>query len=402
MNAPLADVRVVEIASFVAAPAAGALLADLGAEVIKVEVPGGETLRHARPKLLGWQSEFSEAPQFHMDNRGKRSLVLDLRKPEAREALLRVIDSADVVLTNMLPGRLTKYGLDPESLRERRPELVVASLTGYGKKGAEADTPAFDYAAYWARTGMMDLMREPDAPPAWLRPGVGDHAAALALTTGILSALRVRDRTGQGQLVDVNLMHIGFYVQGNDAAPTLATGTGPLHHDRNKPRNPLWSHYPTRDDRWVFLVMIESDRYWPALCRAIGKPELETDERFDGARARYRNSETLAQILRDTFLSRSLAEWEKELLGHTIIWSPVRTLAEAVQDPEARANGVFAEVEHPTAGTFETVAPPLQLSGHAMPGDRPAPELGADGADVLCEAGLSEAEIAAALETSSG
>ncbi|MCP5057834.1 MAG: CoA transferase [bacterium] len=402
MSAPLADVRVVEIASFVAAPAAGALLADLGAEVIKVEVPGGETLRHSRPKLLGWQSDFPEAPQFHMDNRGKRSLVLDLRKPEARDALLRVIDSADVVLTNMLPGRLAKYGLDPKSLRERRPELVVASLTGYGPKGDEADTPAFDYAAYWARTGLMDLMREPDAPPAWLRPGVGDHAAALALSTGILSALRVRDQSGHGQTVDVNLMHIGFYIQGNDAAPTLATGTGPRHHDRNKPRNPLWSHYPTADDRWVFLVMIESDRYWPALCRTIGRPELEADERFDGARARYRNSEALATILRETFLSRSLAEWEKELSGHAIIWSPVRSLAEAVQDPQARANGVFAEVEHPTAGRFETIAPPIGFSDHAMPGDRPAPELGADGADVLREAGLSEAEIAAALETKAG
>ncbi len=402
MQAPLSGVRVVEIASFVAAPAAGALLADLGAEVIKVEVPGGETLRHSRPKLLGWKSDFPDAPQFHMDNRGKRSLALDLRRAEAREALLRVIDGADVVLTNMLPGRLEKYGLDPEQLRARRPELVVATLTGYGREGEEADTPSFDYAAYWARTGLMDLMREPDAAPAWQRPGVGDHAASLALTTGILSALRMRDREGGGQVVDVNLMHIGFYVQGNDAAPTLTTGDNPPPHDRRRPRNPLWNHYPTADGRWLFLVMIESDRYWPALCRAIGKPDLEADERFDGAVGRYRNSEALSAILADVFSSRSLAEWERTLGGEPVIWAPVRTLAEAVHDPQARANGVFARVDHPRTGPFETVAPPLRLSAHAMEGERPAPELGADGADVLRAAGLSEAEIASALESDDG
>ncbi len=396
-RAPLAGVRVTEIASFVAAPAAGALLADLGAEVIKVEVEGGETLRHSRPKLLGWKSDFGEAPQFHMDNRGKRSLVLDLRRDEARGALQRVIDGSDVVLTNMLPGRLAKYGLDAESLRAQRPELIVAGLTGYGREGDEADTPSFDYAAYWARTGLMDLMREPDAPPAWLRPGVGDHAAALALSTGILSALRMRDAGAGGQVVDVNLLHVGFYVQGNDAAPTLTTGDGPVPHDRRRPRNPLWNHYPTADERWLFLVMIESDRYWPALCTALGREELRTDERFHDARARYRQSAELSEILSACFQDRTLAEWEAHLAGHPLIWAPVRTLAEAIRDPQAATNGVFAELEHPRAGPFGTVTAPLRLSAHPTPGTALAPELGADGEAILREAGLSEEEIQSAL-----
>jgi crotonobetainyl-CoA:carnitine CoA-transferase CaiB-like acyl-CoA transferase len=190
VTAPLEGVRVVEVASFVAAPAAGALLADLGAEVIKVEIPAGEIYRHSIPRRMGYQSEFPEAPQFQMDNRGKRSLALDLGRPAARSALDRVLDRADVLLTNLLPSRLVRYALDSASLRRERPALVVANLTGYGTEGPEADRPGFDYAAYWARTGFMDQLREPDAPPAFLRGGVGDHAASLALCTGSWATTR--------------------------------------------------------------------------------------------------------------------------------------------------------------------------------------------------------------------
>ena len=277
MTAALTGIRVVEIASFVAAPAAGALLADLGAEVIKVEVPGGEIYRRTRPRMLGYRGDFELAPHFEMDNRGKRSLVLDLSRDDARRALAAVIDRCDVVLTNMLPARRKKYGLDAATLRARKPDLICAALSGYGPQGPDKDTPAFDYAAYWARTGLMHQLREPDSPPAWQRPGIGDHAASLALCTGILSALRVRDASGEGQDIDVSLMHVGYYIQGNDTAMTLVTDETPPMHDRRNPRNALWNHYRTADDRWLFLVMIESDRYWSALCHAIDRPELLED-----------------------------------------------------------------------------------------------------------------------------
>ena len=209
-----------------------------------------------------------------MDNRGKRSVALDLALPQAVEALRRLVDRADVLLTNMLPARLARFELDPAELRARRPELIVARLSGFGPVGPEADAPAFDYSSYWARTGFMDMLHEPDAPPAFQRPGMGDHTASLALVTGILAALRQRDRGegGQrvGQVIDVSLQHIGFYVIGNDTAMTLVTGQTPPRHDRRAARNPLWNHYPTRDGRWLFLVMIESDRYWPELTRALG------------------------------------------------------------------------------------------------------------------------------------
>jgi crotonobetainyl-CoA:carnitine CoA-transferase CaiB-like acyl-CoA transferase len=396
MHAPLAGIRVVEVATFVAAPSAGALLADLGADVIKLEVPEGELVRHTRPRMLGFDSRFDGAPPFEMDNRGKRSLTLDLKRPESLDALHRVIDGADVLLTNMLPGRRKRFGIDDESLLARLPRLIYASLTGYGTRGAEADTPSFDYAAFWARTGFMDLTRAPGATPAFLRPGTGDHAAGLSLVCGILSALRVRDQTGRGQVVDVSLLQLGFYIQGNDLAQTLVTGQSPPPHDRSAPRNPLWNLYATAGDRWLMLVMIDSQKYWRDFCTVLGRPELCDDERFVGPVERYRNSGALVAILDAAFAERTLPEWEEYLEGKPIIWSPMKEMAETLNDPQAREMGYFETVDHPRLGSFETVGPPFQLSDAEVIGNRPAPDLGADTRAVLNEAGLSDAEIEAA------
>jgi crotonobetainyl-CoA:carnitine CoA-transferase CaiB-like acyl-CoA transferase len=392
--APLEGIRVVEVASFVAAPSAGALLADLGAEVIKVEIPEGELYRHTRPRMNGFDCDVDLSPAFEMDNRGKRSLALDLTRPEARAALLRVIDRADVVLTNLLPVRQRRFGLDPAALRARRPALIHATLNGYGPSGDEADRPAFDYTAYWARTGMMDLMRAPDAVPAFLRPGVGDHAAGMSLVAGILAALRVRDRTGQGQAIDVSLLQIGLYIQGNDLAQALVAGESPPMHERREPRNPLWNLYPTSDSRWLMLVMVDSIRYWPAVCRALGREDLIADPRFAGPVERFKNARELVAILDEIFRGRTLAEWEQALEKAGLIWSAVRRMHEVADDPQARAMGYLPLVDHPRVGRLRTVGPPFRLSDFAMPADRPAPELGADSAAVLREAGLSDDEVA--------
>jgi len=394
MTAPLAGIRVIELASFVAAPAAGALLADLGAEVIKVEVPWGEIYCHSLPRYAGFDSDFGLAPHFQMDNRGKRSVALDLALPQAVEALQRLVDRADVLLTNVLPSRLAKFGLDPATLQAKRPELIVARLSGYGPEGPEADSPAFDYSTYWARTGFMDMLHEPDAPPAFQRPGMGDHSASLALVVGVLSALRQRERGEAGQVIDVALQHIGFYIIGNDAATTLVTGQTPPRHDRRAARNPLWNHYPTQDGRWIFLVMIESDRYWPEFTRAVGLESLRDDARFKGAVERYRNSAELIRILDAQFTSKPLPEWKQQLAKHRLIWAPVLTLAEAVEDPQAEAFGSFPTVQHPTEGPFRTVGPPLRMSGCALAGTAPAPALGADTEAALREAGVPEDDIA--------
>jgi len=399
--APLEGIKVVEIASFVAVPAAGALLADMGAEVIKVEVPWGEIYRHWTPRFARFDHDFPAGPPFQMDNRGKRSLALDLALPQAAEALARVIETADVVITNVLPARLEKYGLDPDTLRANRPELIVARLSGYGPEGDRANDPAFDYTAFWALSGLMDHLHDLDSPPGWMRPGVGDHSAAMAMTTGILAALRMRDAGGEGQVVDVALQQIGYYINGNDAANSLATGETPPRHDRKAPRNPLWNHYECQDGRWLFLVMIDSDRYWPAFAKAVGRPELADDDRFATGLARFQNARNLVELLDAHFVTRPLAQWFEPLNSERLIWAPVRTLAEAVRDENAAKAGMFATVEHPEYGTFKTVAPPFKMSGHEMIGDNPAPLLAADTAEVLADAGIDDETIALLLASAS-
>lgn len=395
MQAPLAGVRVVEIAHYVAVPAAGALLADLGADVIKVELPPkGELYRRGRPKYSGYASEFPEGPGFHLDNRGKRSLLLDLTDAEARSALLRLIDTADVVTTNLLPGRRAKFGLDHASLLARKPSLIVAAVSGYGGGGEEADRPAFDYAAYWARAGMMDLMRDEGLPPSMLRPGVGDHAAASNLVVAILAALRMRDATGQGRYVEVSLLQTGLFILGCDAAMALVTREPVERHDRKTAMNPLWNTYPVAGDRWILLVMVDPTLYWPRLCAAIERPDLVEDPRFAEPFVRAQHAAALITELEGEFARRTLGEWRPLLDAAGLIWSPVQRLEEVLDDPQARAMGYFRTLEHGSHGPFETLAPPFSIEGVPLGATHVCSDVDADAEAILREAGLDPSEIA--------
>ncbi len=394
----LSDLRVVEVASFVAVPAAGAMLADLGANVVKVEVPNGEIYRKGRPAFQGFDSDFPESPAFQMDNRGKRSVALDLRRADVREALLRVIDDADVMITNLLPERRRKYGLDHETLLARKPSLVIGGISGYGLGGPRENEPAFDYTAYWARGGLMDLIRDEGVPPSMQRPGIGDHAAASNLVVGVLAALRERERTGKGTYVDVSLRNTALHILGNDAANSLVTGQAPKRHDRKAPTNPLWNTYPVAgEDRWLMLCMIEPDRYWDTFCRAIGREDLLADERFADGWARTANAAELVTELETTFVKRTLEEWEKVLGEARLIWAPVKRIDEVPNDPSAREHGYFHELEHAEAGRFETITCPIRIDGHDLRRPAAASPLGADTRAVLAEAGLGESEIDALL-----
>jgi crotonobetainyl-CoA:carnitine CoA-transferase CaiB-like acyl-CoA transferase len=395
MKAPLEGVRVVEIAHYVAVPAAGSLLADLGADVIKIEVPPrGEIYRRSRPAYAGFASDFPEGPAFHLDNRGKRSLMLDLTHPEARSALLRVIDTVDVVTTNLLPARRVKYGLDHETLLARKPSLVVAGINGYGHGGAEIDRPAFDYAAFWARSGMMDLMRDEGVPPSMLRPGVGDHAAASNLVIAILAALRMRDATGEGRYVEVSLLQTGLYILGCDLAMALVARE-PLHrHDRKACPNALWNSYEVAGGRWIMLVMIDPTVYWPRLCQALERPDLRDDPRFAEPFTRAANGAALVAELEQEFGKRTLDEWRARLDAAGLIWSPVHRLDEVLDDPQARAMGYFEPLEHREAGRFESLAPPFRIEGMKLGSRQACPDADTDGEAVLREAGLDESEIA--------
>ena len=394
MSLPLAGVRVVEIANYVAVPAAGALLADLGADVVKIETPPrGELYRRSRPRYAGYACDFDENPPFHMDNRGKRSLMLDLGRAEAREAVLRLADRAEIVITNLLPARRKKYGVDHASLLARVPRLIVGAINGYGGAGEEADRPAFDYAAYWARTGMMDVMHDEGVAPSLQRPAVGDHAAGVNLVCGILAAMRLRDADGRGRYVEVSLLQTGLHILGTDIANALVTREPAKRHDRRAPGNPLWNSYPTGDGRWLLLVMVDPEPYWPKLCRALERPDLATDERFADGFQRLAHSADLVRELEAIFARRTLAEWRPILDAAGLIWSPVQRVDEAIADPQVRAMGYIHEIEHATEGRFETVGPPFRIEGETLGARRAASPLHADAVAVLREAGLSDLEI---------
>lgn len=393
MALPLDGIRAVEVANYVAVPAAGAILADLGARVIKVEPPPrGEMLRRSKPRYAGYVSEFPEGPAFHMENRGKDSLLVDLTRPEAREVLLRLIDTADIFLTNLLPSRRRRFGLDAETLHGRRPELIFAALNGYGSRGEQADWPAFDYTAYWARTGMMDLMRDEGSEPAMQRPGIGDHAAASNLVCGILAALRMRDRDGRGRSVEVSLLQTGLHVLGNDLAVALVTGEPVRRHDPRHPPNPLWNRYRTGDDRWLLLVMIEPDRYFERVFRAIGRDDVAGDPRYREPFERMAHAEELARILSETFATRSLEEWAPRLDAAGVIWAPMARIEDAIRDPQARANGYFHTLEHPDAGRFETLGAPFRIDGVPIGPRRAIGPPGARAREILAEAGIDPSE----------
>jgi crotonobetainyl-CoA:carnitine CoA-transferase CaiB-like acyl-CoA transferase len=328
-----------------------------------------------------------------MDNRGKRCLALDLEQPAVQAAIQRLLGRADVFITNLLPRRRRRYGVDHETLLARWPSLVVAAISGYGLGGEESERAAFDYTAYWARSGMMDLMRDEGAPPSLLRPGVGDHAAASNLVCAILAALRLRERDGRGRYVESSLLQTGFHALGADLATALVTREPVRRHDRRTAPNPLWNSYPVAGGRWLLLIMIEADRYWPALCRALEAPDLAADPRFADGFARMRHAAELVAELERRFAAQPLEAWASRLDEAGLIWAPMQSVLEAIDDKQARAMGYVQRLEH-SSGPFESVGPPFRIQGTALGNGRAASPVNADLHAVFAEVGLGDAEIA--------
>ena len=395
MTAPLTGIRVLEVANWLAAPAAGALLADLGADVIKVEPPGGDVFREFLLRSMGYTHDFATNYAFQLDNRGKRSVTVALDQPGGPELVRRLAARSDVFLTNLIQQRRLRYGLSWEDVSAVSPRVVYASFSGYGTRGPDENRPGFDYAAFWARSGLMGLLGEPPSPPPLCRGGQGDHTTALNILAAVLAALRLRDQTNQAQHVEVTLQGTGMWTLGSDLQAALIAREQPKRHERARPANPIWNSYQAGCGAWILLVMPQPDPvYWPRFCEMIGRPEWATDPRYRTLHGRRQHTLELTREIEARFAAHDLAHWAARLDQYGLIWAPVASLTDVIDDPQAREMGWFTTLEHPTLGRFETLDTPFKLYGADVGARGPAPEAGEHTFDVLAELGVSDEELA--------
>ena len=383
MAGPLQGFRVVELGVWVAGPAAAGILGDWGAEVVKIEPPTGDPLRGMSNP--GRRRDVN--PPFELDNRGKRSIALDLTKPEAREVAYRLVERADVFVTNLIPGAVERLGMTYETLSKVNPKLVYGRITGYGPAGKDRDRPSFDAAAYWSRSGIMATLQEASADPTIPRGGFGDHPTAVSAVAGICAALLSRERTGKGQLVDASLYRAGAYALSWDINMMLRVGAIFPQIGRRQVNNPLINPYRAGDGRWFYLANLQADRYWPGFCRAIGREDLLADPRFADLRTRRENAAELIRILDEVFAGRSRAEWGAAFDREGVVWAEVQTIDEVIADPQAEAAGLFVEVPDGTGGTVRMVAPPASFAETPSEYRGLAPEAGAHTEEILLELG---------------
>jgi len=385
MPGPLAGIRVVELGFWVAGPSAAGVLADWGAEVVKIEPRDGDPFRALFLSATGEPAPLN--PPFELDNRGKRSIVLDFAHADAREIAARLVARADVFVTNLRAEPLARAGLDWPTLGARHPRLVYAHVTGYGDTGPECHRPAYDIGAFWARAGIAAALTPPGTDPPYQRGAFGDHTAGITAAGGVAAALLARERTGRGQLVSTSLLRLGVFVLGWDTNTTLRLGVPARPMTRTKTPNPLISCYRAGDGRWLWLLGLQGDRHWPDLLRAIGREEWRDDPRFATMAARRANCAGLVALLDEIFARRPLAEWGEVLDRAGMWWAPVQTTEEVVADPQAAAAGAFVDVPLPDGSTARMVASPVDFSDTRWAPTGTAPELGQHTEEILLELG---------------
>ncbi len=382
MAGPLEGVNVIELGVWVAAPAAGGILADWGADVVKIEPPAGDPAR-MWGRLLGMEPGVN--PPFEMDNRSKRSVVLDLGTDEGRQIAIELLSSADAFVTNVRPAALQRLGLDFEVLAARNPRLVYGLLTGYGMTGPETNRPAYDVAAFWARAGLADLLTRTGDTPPFQRGGMGDHSAGVTLAAAVCAALVARDRTGTGQLVSTSLYRQGTYTVSFDLNTLLMSGHSIAIGQRETMGNPCMNNYATAEGRRFWIVGLESERHWPALCRAVGRPDWLTDPRFARARNRAVNATELIAELDQIFATKTLAEWAPIFEAEPdFFWSPINSLEDVLGDDQFHAAGGVVYVPDGD-GTVPMVASPADFHGTPAAPRSLAPRLGEHTGEVLAE-----------------
>lgn len=392
MPGPLEGVKVVELGVWVAGPAAAGVMADWGADVVKIEPMSGDP---ARSFQFMYGGNPPDNPVFELDNRNKRGIAIDITTEAGRDAAYRLIDEADVFVTNVRAAALQRSGFDYATLGPRNPQLIYGLITGYGLTGPDADRPGFDISAFWARTGMAHMMTPPGNTIPTLRGGMGDHSTGVTFAGAISAALFSRERTGKGQMVTSSLLRQGVYTIGFDLNMVLSWGRHPPINNRFEARNPSVNTYQSSDGKWFFVVGVEGDRHWAPLARVVGKPELIDDPRFNSIRHRAINFEELRQILDVSFAERTMDEWERLFADEpNMFWSPIHSADEILSDEQLRHAGGLVEVPNGD-GTTQMIASPVDFLGTPGAQRSLAPKLGEHTREVLTEAGFTDHEIRA-------
>ena len=386
---PFDGLKVIDCASYIAGPAAATILSDFGADVIKVEPPSGDPLR-VMYQLPGTPPAERNYP-WELDSRDKRSLVLDLKQAEAQAVLHRLVAQADVFITNLPLQVRRRLALDHGTLLPLNPRLIYASLTAYGETGPEADKAGFDVTAYWARSGLMDLVRS-DETSAPSRPvaGMGDHPSAVTLFAAITTALYQRERTGRGGLVGTSLLGNGLWANSVQVQAQLSGVVYPPRPPRERAPNAMNNIYRCRDGRWLNLIVLNETRHWPALMQVLGHADLIDDSRFATMAQRAAHSAQLVHLFDRCFAEFDLPHWRTQLDAAGITFGLIGTLADIPGDSQMRAAGALVPSAH---GTGWTVANPVQLAGVSQRAPGPAPGLGQHSSAVLREAGYSDDQV---------
>ncbi len=376
MTRPLEGIRVIDWTIWQQGPVASMMLADLGADVIKIEAreegdPGRGVLRAAGVDLSQMANFYFEA-----HNRGKRSIALDLKRPESKEIMKRLVEKSDVFVQNFRPGVAKRLGLGDEALRKINPKLIYASGSGFGLDGPDAERPCMDYLGL-ARSGIMNAAGSPDDPPLAIQGAIADQMAGSMLAFGIMTALLHRERTGEGQVIDVSLLGAMTWLQGLSMASRLMLGNEMPRFSRDSAFNPLWNHYRCADDRWIAFAMAQSDRWWEDFAKALGRQDLLEGDRFNSMMNRGIHAKVLIGILDEVFATASCEEWCKRLdAAGDFIFTIVNSVKDLPDDPQVRANGMIASVEHPNLGTLEMLNLPVRFSESPAVISGPAPEFG--------------------------
>jgi crotonobetainyl-CoA:carnitine CoA-transferase CaiB-like acyl-CoA transferase len=381
--------RVVDLASFIAGPSAAVILSDFGADVIKVEPPTGDLWRHGHQ--VAPQPQAKDAYPWHLANRNKRGMTLDLKSPNAQQVLEKLVKWADVLIVNTPHPARKKLKLEYDDVVRWNSRLIYADITGFGDKGPDADLPGFDITSYWARSGLLSMTRDAGVPPTWPVAGSGDNATAVGLFSAVVTALYRRERTGTGSYVTTSLLAEGIWSASVSIQAALCEAKFFAPHDRKNPANPALNVYRAADGTW--FVLIVTPEKLQAVAEAIGRSDLLTDPRFSDSAALAANRPALAAILDEVFAARPMQHWYELFSRVHVTFGAVREPQDVINDPQLRLNEIIVPLQGAGGKLTSTISSPIQVRGVAKVTAKRAPEIGEHTEELLTQLGFSAAEI---------